>query len=202
MLLFQIFLRRKNKKLIIWFKLGKDRHEKSNHYLETLPASGAGGGFCYIATRTCPWLSHVHRNAHQKSICCAHGYHYHSLLSCILFWPNHLPPILITYFITRQMGLCKHNPNWVFLAATAAQEAHMSLCSSVCLYPSYVLQLLANFSNFWQLLATYGNLWQLGATSGKFWQRYNILTLYTDQLDGPLLYIWSLGQFAYLRSDL
>ena len=27
----------------------------------------------------------------------------------------------------------------------------------------------------------------------------NIATLYTDQLDGPVLFIWSLGQFAYSK---
>ena len=49
-----------------------------------------------------------------------------------------------------------------FLAATAAQEAHLSARPSV--RPS-----ARNQVNFWQLLASFGNCWQLLATVGTFW---------------------------------
>ena len=46
-----------------------------------------------------------------------------------------------------------------FSAATAAQEAHLSVHSHVRTYvkPSCVL---ATFGNFWHLLASVGNFWQ------------------------------------------
>ena len=60
-----------------------------------------------------------------------------------------------------------------FLAAIAAQEAHLSLRSSVpklCLATlGNIWQLLATFGNFWQLLATFGNIWQHLAIFGNIW---------------------------------
>ena len=71
----------------------------------------------------------------------------------------------------------------LFLAVTAAQEAHVSLhvflCSSfrpfvpkLCVCNFW--QLLATFGltigNFWQFLVTVGNFWHLLATFGNFWQ--------------------------------
>ena len=51
--------------------------------------------------------------------------------------------------------------------------------------------------------ATFGNLWQLMATYGSFATlQLCIQTSWTDQLDGLGLYIWSLGQFAYLKIDV
>ena len=83
----------------------------------------------------------------------------------------------------------------LFLAATAAQEAHLSLClcvrPCVCSYPSCAFatfgncwqllaafwQLLATFGNFWHLfgncwhlLATFSNFWHLLVNFGNFWQ--------------------------------
>ena len=63
----------------------------------------------------------------------------------------------------------------LFLAVTAAQEAHVSLhvflCSSVRTQV-VCLQLLATFGNYWQLLAAIGNFWQLFATFGNFLQLF------------------------------
>ena len=67
--------------------------------------------------------------------------------------------------------------------------------------------MFGNFGNFWQLLAMHGNLWQhcnivyrpAGQTS-----RYGPAgrTSWKDQLDGSVFYIWSLGQFPYLKIDV
>ena len=48
----------------------------------------------------------------------------------------------------------------VFLAATAAQEAHLSVRMYVTRFKVCI---------FWQLLATFGNIWQQLATFGNFW---------------------------------
>ena len=45
-----------------------------------------------------------------------------------------------------------------FLAATAAQEAHLSVRPSVR-NTFQSLHLLATFGNIWQHLATFGNFW-------------------------------------------
>ena len=64
-----------------------------------------------------------------------------------------------------------------FSAATAAQEAHLSVHSHVRTYVTKLCfcnfwQLLASVCNCWQLwqiLATFGNIWQLLVTFGNFW---------------------------------
>ena len=67
----------------------------------------------------------------------------------------------------------------LFLAVTAAQEAHLSLClcvrPCVCSYPSCAFATFGNcwqlLAAFWQLLATFGNFWQILATVSTCWQR-------------------------------
>ena len=62
-----------------------------------------------------------------------------------------------------------------FLAATAAQEAHLSphpfirLSVRTQLVFGNYWQLLATIGNYWQLLTTIDNYWQLLATFGNFW---------------------------------
>ena len=73
--------------------------------------------------------------------------------------------------------LFPHHPrgksHWriVFLAATAAQEAHLSLRPSVhpSVRPSVPTLCFCHLLNIWQHVATFGNIWQLLVTFGNFW---------------------------------
>ena len=64
------------------------------------------------------------------------------------------------------LKICSHLYMNTFLAATAAQEALLSLCVFVRVF----IRTQVVFGNFWKLLATVGNFWQLLATVGNFWQ--------------------------------
>ena len=78
-----------------------------------------------------------------------------------------------------------------FLAATAAQEAHLSLrpCVPSCVRTQLVFskckvsggclwQHLATFGNFWQLLPTFANFWQLLAAFDNIWQLWQHLATF------------------------
>ena len=73
----------------------------------------------------------------------------------------------------KLLRLFPHHPkgksHWriVFLAATAAQEAHLSIRPFV--RPFVITLCFCHLLKIWQHVATFGNIWQLLVTFGNFW---------------------------------
>ena len=79
---------------------------------------------------------------------------------------------LVLYFIFIVLFV------FIFSCNSSSWSPSVPLCVRVSMCPCVPKLCFCHL----QLLATYGNFWQL--------------------LDGPVLYIWSLGQFAYSKIDV